>query len=201
MELNKAAESLNANGFKARVFATAAEAGAAVLELVPPGAAVGVGGSITVQSMGLREALLARGNPVHWHWYAAPETRAETQRRAHGADYYLMSANAVTMGGELVNIDGNCNRLGSMLYGPPCVVVLCGRNKLAEDPDAALKRIRSVACPQNARRLKLSTPCAHTGRCADCRSPQRMCSAIVRLQRPAGGRAFHVFLIDEDLGY
>jgi hypothetical protein len=201
MDLKQAAEALNANGFKARVFETAEEAKAAVLELVPAGAAVGVGGSVTVQQMGLREALMERGCAVHWHWYAAPEERAEAQKKAHDAGYYLMSSNAVTMEGELINIDGNCNRLGTMLYGPASVIVICGKNKLVEDPFKAIDRIKNVACPQNARRLKLSTPCAATGHCTDCRSPQRMCSATVRLQRPAGSRAFYVFLVNEDMGY
>jgi hypothetical protein len=134
-------------------------------------------------------------------WYAKPEERAETTRRAHDADVYLLSANAVTAEGELINVDGNCNRLGSMLFGPPKVVVICGRNKLAEDYEGAIERIKNVACPLNARRLKLETPCAASGKCMDCRSPQRMCSATVRLHRPPGGREFHVLLVDEDLGY
>ena len=201
MDLGLAAHNLNRNGFKARVFATADEAKTALLELIPTGVPVGVGGSVTVQQMGLREALQEHGCDVHWHWYAAPEVRSEAQQLAHQADYYLMSSNAVTMEGELINIDGNCNRLGTMLYGPGTVVVLAGRNKLVEDPFKAIDRIKNVACPQNARRLKLDTPCARLGHCTDCRSPQRMCSAVVRLQRPTGNRKFHVFLVDEDLGY
>lgn len=200
-QLKRTAEALAANGFSARVFATAAEARAAALELIPPGAQVGVGGSVTVQQMGLREALMDKGCDVHWHWYAEPQDRQATTKRAREAGYYLMSSNAVTLEGELINIDGNCNRLGSMLYGPPNVIIICGRNKLAEDPIRAVDRIKTVACPLNARRLKLATPCAASGRCTDCRSPQRMCSATVRLQRPPGGRKFHVFLVDEELGY
>lgn len=201
MDLQTAAANLNHNGFKARVFKSAGDARAALLELIPTGASVGVGGSVTVQQMGLREALMERGSAVHWHWYAEPANRAEAQRKAHSADFYLLSSNAVTMEGELINIDGNCNRLGTMLYGPGTVIMLAGRNKLVEDPFKAVDRIKNVACPQNARRLKLETPCAKLGHCTDCRSPQRMCSAVVRLQRPAGGRQFYVYLIDEDLGY
>lgn len=201
MDMQKTAEKLRRNGFCAAVFATRAEAASAALELIPRGAAVGVGGSVTVQQLGLREILMERGNAVHWHWYAKPEERAETLRRARDADVYLMSANAVTQQGELVNVDGNCNRLGSMLFGPPKVIVICGGNKLAEDYDKALERIKNIACPSNARRLKLETPCASSGKCSDCRSPQRMCSATVRLHRPPGGREFHVLLVEEELGY
>ncbi len=200
-QLKRTAEALAANGFTARVFTTAAKAKTAVLELIPPGAQVGVGGSVTVQQMGLREALLEKDCAVHWHWYAEPQDRPATTKRAREADYYLMSSNAVTLEGELINIDGNCNRLGSMLFGPPNVIIICGKNKLAEDPIKAVDRIKNVACPLNARRLKLATPCEASGRCTDCRSPQRMCSATVRLQRPPGGRNFYVFLVDEELGY
>jgi hypothetical protein len=201
MDLQKTAEKLSKHGFHARVFATAAEAKAAVLELIPAGATVGVGGSVTVQQMGLREALMEKGCTVHWHWYVAPEERADVTRKARDAGYYLMSSNAVTQDGELVNIDGSCNRLGAMLFGPANVFVICGRNKIAADYDAAIERIKSVACPMNARRLKLTTPCAVTGKCSDCSSPQRMCSATVRLQRAPGGRTFYVFLVNEDLGF
>jgi hypothetical protein len=201
MDIQTAAGNLNNNGFKARVFSTAAEAKAAVLELIPKGSTVGVGGSVTIQEMGLRESLMEQGSEVFWHWYATPETRADAQKQAHNADFYLLSSNAVTMEGELINIDGNCNRLGTMLYGPGTVIIICGKNKLVEDPFKAIDRIKNVACPNNARRLKLSTPCAVTGHCTDCHSPQRMCSATVRLQRPAGARVFHVFIVNEDLGY
>ena len=201
MDINNAADKLNSNGFKAQVFETSEQAKAAVMELIPPGADVGIGGSMTVFEMGLHTTLMEGGRNVFWHWLAKPEDRAETLAKAHNADYYLMSSNAVTMEGELINIDGNANRLGSMLYGPKEVIVICGRNKLVLDPMKAIERIKTVACPQNARRLKLSTPCATLNRCTECRSDQRMCSAVVRLQRPCGGRTFHVFLVNEDLGY
>jgi hypothetical protein len=201
MDLKQAAERLNKNGFRASVFKTAAEAAAAALALIPAGTAAGVGGSVTIERLGLREALLEKGCAVHWHWYAPPEERPETTRKARDADFYLMSANAVTLEGELVNIDGNGNRLGAMLFGPPVVIVICGRNKLAEDYGRALERIKRVACPMNARRLNLQTPCAAADKCSDCRSPRRMCSATVILHRPPGGRIFHVFLVEEDLGY
>jgi hypothetical protein len=194
-------ENLSRHGFSVRLFGTAKDARAAALELMPAGCSVGVGGSMTVQQMGLAPALQQGGRNVHWHWLVPPEQRAQVQQAAHRADFYVLSANAVTEDGELWNIDGSANRLGTMLYGPPQVLILCGRNKIVPNGEAALERIKAVACPQNARRLKLNTPCAVTGRCNDCASPQRMCGALVRLMRPVGGRTFHVWLIDEDLGY
>lgn len=201
MNIEIVKDNLSRNGFRVRHFATAEQAREAALELIPQGSSVGVGGSMTVQQMGLAPALQQGGRSVHWHWLVPPQQRPQAQQAAHGADFYVLSANAITENGELWNIDGSANRLGAMLYGPSQVLILCGRNKLVGNGEEALDRIKTVACPLNARRLGLNTPCAATGRCNDCASSQRMCGALVRLMRPVGGRTFHVWLIDEDLGY
>lgn len=201
MDIKIVEENLSRHGFRVRRFDTAAQALEEALSLMPQGCSVGIGGSMTVQQMGLAQALQQGGRSVYWHWLVLPEQRTRAQALAHSADFYVLSANAVTADGELWNVDGSANRLGTMLYGPSQVLILCGRNKLVADGDAAWQRIKTVACPQNARRLKLNTPCAALGRCTECSSPSRMCGALVRLMRPVGGRTFHVWLIDEDLGY
>ena len=190
---------LEARGFAVRLCGTGEEARDFVLSQVPAGAVIGVGGSVTIRQIGLADALRDRGHTVHWHWYVPGP---ETLHAANNADVYLSSANAVTMDGLLVNIDMTGNRVAALTYGPAQVYVICGRNKLVQGGvPQAIARIKREACPSNARRLGLSTPCAALDRCdaAHCENP--MCRVTGVLEHPTRGHAVTVLLVDEDLGY
>ena len=188
-------KNLEARGFSVSTFSTAAEA-AAYLDSAIDGTTVGIGGSMTVQQMGLHEKLAAH-NEVHWHWTDGPEARAKA---AH-ADVYITSANGLTENGEIINIDGAGNRVASTLYGHKRVYFIIGRNKLAPTYDEALWRARNIAAPKNARRLGKKTPCAVKGdRCYDCKSPDRICRGLVVLWGPSMGVETEIVLVDEDLG-
>ena len=188
-------KNLEARGFSVSTFSTAAEA-AAYLDSAIDGTTVGIGGSMTVQQMGLHEKLAAH-NEVHWHWTDGPEARAKA---AH-ADVYITSANGLTENGEVINIDGAGNRVASTLYGHKRVYFIIGRNKLAPTYDEALWRARNTAAPKNARRLGKKTPCAVKGdRCYDCKSPDRICRGLVVLWGPSMGVETEIVLVDEDLG-
>ena len=188
-------KNLEARGFSVSTFSTAAEA-AAYLDSAIDGTTVGIGGSMTVQQMGLHEKLVAH-NEVHWHWTDGPEARAKA---AH-ADVYITSANGLTENGEVINIDGAGNRVASTLYGHKRVYFIIGRNKLAPTYDEALWRARNIAAPKNAQRLGKKTPCAVKGdRCYDCKSPDRICRGLVVLWGPSMGVETEIVLVDEDLG-
>ena len=189
-------KNLEARGFSVSTFSTAAEA-TAYLDSAIDGTTVGIGGSMTVQQMGLHEKLAAH-NEVHWHWTDGPEARAKA---AH-ADVYITSANGLTENGEVINIDGAGNRVASTLYGHKRVYFIIGRNKLAPTYDEALWRARNIAAPKNAQRLGKKTPCAVKGdRCYDCKSPDRICRGLVVLWEAMMGMEMEVVLVDEDLGY
>ena len=188
-------KNLEARGFSVSTFSTAAEA-AAYLDSAIDGTTVGIGGSMTVQQMGLHEKLAAH-NEVHWHWTDGPEARAKA---AH-ADVYITSANGLTENGEVINIDGAGNRVASTLYGHKRVYFIIGRNKLAPTYDEALWRARNIAAPKNGQRLGKKTPCAVKGdRCYDCKSPDRICRGLVVLWGPSMGVETEIVLVDEDLG-
>ena len=188
-------KNLEARGFSVSTFSTAAEA-AAYLDSAIDGTTVGIGGSMTVQQMGLHEKLAAH-NEVHWHWTDGPEARAKA---AH-ADVYITSANGLTENGEVINIDGAGNRVASTLYGHKRVYFIIGRNKLAPTYDEALWRARNIAEKKNAQRLGKKTPCAVKGdRCYDCKSPDRICRGLVVLWGPSMGVETEIVLVDEDLG-
>ncbi len=193
-------KALKSRRFLPEVFDTAQEAKAAALKIIGS-KSVGIGGSATVRDLGLAEALQANGNEVYWHWLAAKETKQAARGKALAADVYMCSSNALTADGRLVNIDGTGNRAAGLIYGPHEVVVILGKNKIAGSLDEAIERIKRDACPQNARRLGLDTPCAKTGQCYDCRTEARMCNVTFILEAPTRPvNAFHVLIVKEDLG-
>ena len=130
-----------------------------------------------------------------------PEEIASLYRKAFTADVYISSSNAITEDGILVNIDGNSNRVSAIAYGPKKVVFIVGMNKVCGDVDHAMKRARNVAAPINVQRFGLKTPCASTGKCMDCKSPDTICCQfmITRYSRHAG--RIHVILVGEPLGF
>jgi hypothetical protein len=197
-----AVEHLVKREFDARFYPTREEAVDAVLETVPPDAGVGCGGSWTMRQIGLLEALKDRGNQVFAHEPGMDFAEATRVRKeALLCPFYLSSANAITMRGELVNTDGMGNRVAGISFGPGTVIIVAGYNKLVPDLDAAFERIREVAAPANAIRYKADTPCVEKGRCYDCLKPSSICriTTIIR-QRPIM-TDFKVFLVGESLGF
>lgn len=200
--LAAAAQALRRRGFDAAVFSSADEAARFILADVPEGASVAVGGSMTVKQMALHTRLRERGHTVLWHWEVAPEERPALLHKAMNCPVYLCSANALTDDGLIVQIDGNGNRVSAMCYGPQTVYVIVGRNKLVHGGlQQAVRRIKQVACPLNARRQALDTPCAREGACDAERCAHSMCHMTVSFDRAPKGKRTQVVLIDEDLGY
>ena len=193
-DLEKLRRNLEAEGFTVSCFGTAAQA-ADYLDAALDGKTIGIGGSVTIRDMGLAERLSTHAR-VYWHWDEA------TLEQAAAAQVYLTSVNGLAETGELINIDGTGNRVASGLYGHEKVYFVVGRNKVAPDYDAALWRARNIAAPKNAQRLQVDTPCAAKGdRCYDCKSPDRICRALVVYWEKPKSMDMEVVLIDEDLGY
>lgn len=198
-------KALAAKKFIAHYAENAREACEIALSLIGEGTTVGIPGSVTVREIGLPEQLKARGCKIAEHWL--PNMTAEQSRAAQlaefNSDWFVTSANAITMDGTIVNIDGNGNRVAAMSWAPGKIIYIIGVNKITSDVLAAVKRVRSVASCGNALRLNLKTPCAVTGECADCNSPGRMCSVLTIIERaPAhGARECHVIIVNENLGY
>lgn len=202
-EIKRAMKALNSKGFKAVYAKDASEAKDYVHSAIAQSDTVGCGGSMTLFETGIVDALVDRGNTVYSSELTARSggDKNTAKRLGMNADVYISSTNALTLDGDLINIDGVGNRVAAMLYGPQKVIIVAGRNKLTQNPHTAIARIKKQACPPNARRLGLSTPCATENRCTDCDSPQRMCNVTVRIQYPPRGKDMHVVLIDGDFGY
>ena len=198
MSLETAVKNLERHGFAVRVFQTGKQAVQAISQELS-GKTIGFGGSVTLDTLGLFEAL-NQNNDVAWHWRKTPDAR----EKSASSQVYFTSANAISETGEIVNIDGTGNRVSSMLYGHEKLYIVAGTNKLTPDLPSAIDRARNIASPLNARRLHCQTPCALLDpmRCHDCNSPERICNGFVTLARPTGGIGkVHVILIEENMGY
>ena len=198
----KVAEALEARCFEACYFETAAEAREKALEMIPSDAVVSYGGSLTVNALGLKEALRERGNTMLDRDLAADMAeKKKLEHEAFFADWYMMGSNAVTEDGQLVNIDGMGNRVAALIYGPANVLVVVGMNKVVKTVDDAWSRARGTAAPENMARFDgLKTPCKITGSCADCLSPDCICNQLVHTRRCKPPKRIKVLLIGEDLG-
>ena len=130
-----------------------------------------------------------------------PEEEKEIKARMINSDYFLMSTNAITTDGELINIDGRANRVSFLCYGPENVIVIAGMNKVVTDVESGLKRVRLTACPPNAVRLNKKTPCAVNGECGNCYGEDCICSQFVVTRRSGVKNRIKVILIGEELGY
>jgi len=186
--LNRVIDGLRKRGFEADLVATKAEAKALVMQEAEAAQSVGWGGSETLKEIGAREALMASGKEIRDHQTSM--------------DLFLLSANAITSDGVIVNIDGTGNRVAASIFGPKRVVYVIGRNKVVNGGVLeAIARAKRFACPPNCKRLARKTPCAETGVCADCDSPDRICKVTAVFDRAPTHTPTRAILVDEDLGY
>lgn len=171
------------------------------LELLPKGASVGWGGSQTLIESGLIDKVTSGDYRVIDRTKAqSPEERRELKRELASCDFFLMSSNAFTLDGQLVNIDGSGNRLAYLIYGPENILILASMNKMAEDVETAMSRARNLAAPPNNVRLETGNPCTYTGKCNDCTMATTICCqfVITRFSKPKG--RVKIILIGEELG-
>lgn len=174
----------------------------AITDLVENGSIISWGGSESIKECGLMDAIKS-GNYILIDRLSAktPEEGRELYAKTVLSDYYLMSSNAITYDGELINIDGNGNRVACLIHGPKYVLMVVGMNKLVSDVESGYKRVRNLASPANAKRLGRNTPCFHTGKCGNCLSDECMCSHLVVTRRCNIPGRIKIFFVAEELGY
>ena len=199
----KAVAALQKNHFTAAYFPDRAAAKEAILAAIPAGATIGVGGSITTGQLGLLDTLAQQGHTIYNHGKPGltAEEATETRRKELLSDVFLTGTNALTLDGQLVNVDGAGNRVAAMIFGPRKVLVITGVNKIVKNVDDALARIKLYAAPLNNMRLNRPNPCVKTGECMDCQLPTRICNVYTVLAKRPLGADIAVYIIGEDLGY
>ncbi len=200
---NKTVEALQKNRFDAMFFETREEAAKAVVEMINPGLEIAFGGSQTAKQLNLQQMVTDKGANIldHNAIGLSDEEKLEVMRRQQICDVFICSSNAVSLQGELFNIDGNGNRVSAMAFGPRRVIVIAGVNKIVADEEAAWQRIRTIAAPINFKRLNRPNPCTKQGICMDCNLPTRGCNIYVATRRKPPMMEFSVFIVNESLGF
>lgn len=199
---NTVIKNLEKRGFEAYYAPDKAAALAKALELIPETDLVTWGGTVTMEEIGLKDAIIARNPYIDRDTAKTPEERGQMLRQAFTCDSYIMSTNAMTEDGQLVNIDGTGNRVAALSFGPKQVVMIVGYNKIAPTVEAAMARARSVAAPFNmARFTDRKAPCAVTGCCVDCMSPETICNQFLTTRRCAPAGRIKIILVGEKLGF
>ena len=204
-KVHRTIENLKRNNINAMYFENRVLAKAEIMSLITINDSIGLGGSMTVKEIGLLNELRNGGYKIFDRF--APEiTREEKweiQRQALLSDVFLTSSNAITVQGEILNIDHSGNRVAAMLYGPNKVYIIIGINKIVDDLDAGIKRIRKLAAPLNAKRgeSEYQPPCLTVADCIDCDSPERICNSFVLIKRQYRKDRITVVIINEELGF
>ena len=197
MDIEKTIKNLKARHFSVQHFASGEEACKYLLGEIKD-TSVGIGGSKTVDQLGLYDKLVDNGNEVFWHWR---EPGLETLDKENAAKVFISSANAIAETGEIINIDGRGNRLAGQVYGRKTVYIIAGTNKICPDFESAVFRARNTVAVQNCKRFPAKTPCKIDDKCHDCRSPERVCNAMLVLWGPMMDmEKVEIVLIDEELG-
>jgi hypothetical protein len=195
-------EKFNLRGIEGYYCSTKEEAKEMAKRFLTPGCSVTWGGSATLSEIGLLDELTTSDYVVYDRASAkTPEEKRELYGKIVTADYFFMSSNAITLDGELVNIDGTGNRVACLSYGPENVIVIAGMNKIVPDVEGGVKRARNMAAPPNAVRLSTDTPCGTIGRCANCLKEDCMCCQIVVTRRSRTPYRIKVILVGEELGF
>ena len=198
-----AVEALKKNDFDAVYFSDKEKAIEFVMGHVKEGTQVGFGGSMTIAGMGIQAKAKAAGAVLFDHGdpSLSPEQKAEMRRKQQLCDLFLCSANALTLDGMLVNVDGNGNRTNALTFGPKKVIVVAGINKICADEAAADLRIKEYAAPMNNKRLNTPNPCVQKGVCCDCKGKTRICKVYSTLRRKPAATDFTVVVVGEELGF
>lgn len=195
-------KNLNSRHFDAYYCADKASALNKALELIPGGSSVGWGGCISAEQIGLLDAVrTGEYRAMDRDQAKSAEERTRIMKECLHADVFITGANALSLDGEMVNIDGTGNRVAAIVYGPETVLVIAGMNKVEDTLEAAINRARTVAAPMNKQRFPNATPCEITGSCADCKSEGCICNQVLvtRNCRPAG--RIKLIIVGEELGF
>ncbi|MCL2375930.1 MAG: lactate utilization protein [Defluviitaleaceae bacterium] len=173
-----------------------------LLEQIPNNATVGIGNSRTLKSLGITEALVSKGNVVYnKELGATPDEIKELKRKSILVDFYISSANAISVDGRIVNIDHSGNRVAAITYGPEKVYIVVGKNKISATCDEAVRRARNTAAPMNAKRAGYNPPCVLAGHCVDCLSPERVCNIISIIEGQHIKGRLALLIANEDAGF
>lgn len=201
--LNTIIKALQKKNYEVLYAKTKIEALKLVMGMIPAGSSVGIGGSMTVRQVGILDALEVTDYKFYNQYRAGLSEDESKEMRAKGllADYYVTGTNAVTLNGELINLDGFGNRVAAITYGPKKVIIVVGINKFVDTIEQGIDRVRHYAAVLNAKRFKSSVPCVLTGKCEDCDSEHRICNHLLITYRQSKKGRVTIVIVGEELGF
>ena len=201
-EINSIKESFQARNIEVMFFETLDAARSYILNSIPAECTVGIGHSGTLQKMDIAYSLLERGNTVYDKELGKDKEESKALKKlALLSDWYITGSNAVSMDGRIVNVDHSGNRVAAISFGPDKVMIVVGKNKIADTMDEAIKRVKNIACPLNAKRAGFYPPCVALNRCVDCTSKERVCNILSIVEGQADPDRIKLIIVDEECGF
>lgn len=202
MKLNRLKENFKLRNIEVSFFETLDESKRHILNLIPEDCSIGIGHSATLQKMDLTHSLMDRGNTVYDKELA--ETGEECKalkKKALVTDWYITGSNAVSADGRIVNVDHSGNRAAAIIFGPDKVIIVVGINKIVDTLDEAIKRVKNIASPMNAKRAGFNPPCVALNKCVDCVSKERVCNSLSIIEGQSDGSRIKLFIINDECGF
>lgn len=198
----KLIDNFKARNIKVEYFENLGEVKKAILCLVPSECTVGIGHSATLQKMDISEELIKRGTRVYDKELAADKLECKAlKKKALLSDWYITGSNAISEDGRIVNVDHSGNRVAAITFGPDNVIIVVGRNKIAATLDEAIKRVKNIASPMNAKRAGFNPPCVALNKCVDCVSRERVCNSLSIIEGQSDENRMRIFVVNEDAGF
>lgn len=201
-KLFKLRENFRLRNIEVEYFETLEDVKSHILNIIPTESTIGIGHSATLQKMNITNSLLERGNVVYDKELAKNlEECKGLKKKALTTDWYITGSNAISIDGRIVNIDHSGNRVASIAFGPDKVIIVVGKNKVVDSVDEAIKRVKNVACPLNAKRAGFNPPCVTLNRCVDCVSKERVCNSLLIIEGQSDCNRIKVFIVNEECGF
>lgn len=201
-KFEKIKENFRLRNIEVEWFENLEEVKAHILDIIPTVATIGIGHSATLQRMNITSSLLERGNIVYDKEMAkSKEECKEIKRKALITDWYITGSNAISVDGRIVNVDHSGNRVAAISYGPDRVIIVAGVNKVVDTLDEAIKRVKNVASPLNAKRAGFNPPCVSLNKCVDCTSKERVCNSLSIIEGQADCNRIKMFIVNNECGF
>lgn len=201
-KINKLKNNFKSRNIEVEYFETLEDVKSYILNSIPVECSIGIGHSITLQKINITRSLIERGNVVYDKELATNREECKVlKKKALTTDWYVTGSNAISLDGRIVNVDHSGNRVAAITFGPDKVIIVVGRNKIVDTVDEAIKRVKNISCPLNARRSGFNPPCVALNKCVDCLSNERVCNSLSIIEGQSDSNRIKLLIVNEECGY
>jgi len=200
--INRLKENFRLRNIEVEYFENLEDVKKYILNIIPNKSTIGIGHSLTLQKMNITNSLLERGNIVYDKELAKSRDESiDLKKKALITSWYITGSNAISVDGRIVNVDHSGNRVAAIAFGPDKVIIVVGKNKIVDTLDDAIKRVKNVACPLNAKRAGFNPPCVTLNKCVDCVSNERVCNILSIIEGQSDSNRIKLFIVNEKYGF